>query len=74
MVSISANALLDTQILVGVILLLFGGTPSLIHILLAAAAAVMAHYSYSVEKRRGGSIATLVSAWGAAIPVFILYF
>ncbi|KGK86250.1 hypothetical protein DP73_17300 [Desulfosporosinus sp. HMP52] len=73
MVSVTANSLLDTQILLGVILLLFGGKLSLNHILLALAAAVMAHYSYSVEKRRGGSIATLASAWGAAIPVIILY-
>jgi len=55
------------------ILLFLGKVPTVTHLLLAIAAAVMAHYSYSVEKRRGSNIATIVSAWGAAIPVIILY-
>ncbi|MDA8222614.1 MAG: hypothetical protein M0Z35_13170 [Desulfitobacterium hafniense] len=73
MVSITANALLDTQILLGIILWVFGAKPSITHLLLVMAAAVMAHYSYSAEKRYGSNRATLASAWGAVIPVIILY-
>lgn len=71
--SITANAVLDTQIVFGIFLFLFGTKPSVNHLLLVAVAAILAHYSYSVEKRHGSSVTTLVSAWGAVVPVIVLF-
>lgn len=73
LVSILANTLLDIQILIGVILVFFGIKPPVSHLLLVAIAAVLSHYSYSVEKRHGGSFATVAVACGAIIPVMILF-
>jgi len=71
-VGISANSLLDIQLLTGIILILFGIKPPGIHLLLVGAATVLAHYSYSMEKRQGSSINTLTAAWIAVAPVSIV--
>ena len=73
-VAISANTLLDIQILLGIILVFFGIKPPLTHLMVVTAAAILAHFSYYVEKRQGSSFATLALAWGAVVPVMVLYF
>lgn len=74
LVAISANSLLDIQIVLGVVLIFFGFRPPVTHLLVVAATAVLAHFSYSVEKRKGSSSATLIAAWVAVIPVLVLFF
>ena len=67
-----ANSLLDIQIVIGIILSLIGVRPTLNHIILIGLSAVLAHYSYSVEKRRGSSYITVATAWGALVPLIFL--
>ncbi len=72
LVSIFANSLLDIQIVIGIILALIGVTPSLNHLIIVGLSAVFAHYSYSMEKRRGSSYITVATAWGALVPLIFL--
>jgi len=73
LVAISANTLLDIQIVLGIILAFSGLNPPVTHLPFVAAAAILAHYSYSVEKRRGSSFATILASVGAIIPIFVLF-
>lgn len=72
-ISITANSVLDIQILLGIILLLFGIKPPASHLFMVAVAALLAHYSYSVEKRKGSSFTTVIAAWGAVVAVGVVF-
>ena len=71
-VAISANSLLDIQIVIGIIVAITVIGPSINHIIVVGLSAVLAHFSYSVEKRRGSSFITVAAAWGALVPLIFL--